>query len=918
MAENTPKLAYLLDPLFQIENVNGKPLVGGYIEVYYAGTNEKYITYQNFDFTQNPFKIPLGSDGRAVVLAQTEQAYDVYVRDSFGNLVFSRLNIAPGGAGGVAFGMTKVSHDDTLTGNGTQLSPLGVSPLTNLAVDETMTAYEATVEGKESLVLGVNGDWFNSAISGISNDFVTNETFSACCSAVKGGLDNKVDLSALNNYYTKTETWNTFLPRSGLDLSNYYTTAQTYNKYEIEDRLDGKQDKLTFGYDENSAISSINNSALAAGQGGDTTPWISGAKILADTQTMTDNMIIQVLSSFTLSGNKNHCIAVKGGVYRFPNKWEIGSGIAETNFFMPQSSMSGYLPISSFSSYTASVASNLENNWNYTNSAYGLSINNFYNKLDISAFSSWSADLDLSGDYIPTSASGNFYPMTGNPSGFLTAHQDLSDYATTSIVNNISSYFSGEIDNKLDKSESGNYYPMTGNPSGFLTAHQSLTDYYKKTETSSKEEISAAIAAIPLGDEEVNNVVHNNSATWNNVVNKLDATAYHELTAGTNIDIQNYVISSKDWTNEIKEASANAFNEATAQIPEPFDPTYISGQIDNKLNKSDSANFYPMTGNPSGFLTAHQDLSDYYKKTETSSKEELSAMFAQLSADETYTLVPGYNIGISSDDNLKQTTIYYTGTNGDEEVNNVVRQYSAAGTWLTAHQDISNLMPKSDSAKFYPMTGNPSGFLTAHQSLANYYTKTDTSSKQEISAALQYVSANAGHTYTGDDPIYVNNETNHIGITGEALSAGPNIDIFASGGYVVISATGGGGQGAIYNGISPIDVNNTTHQISAKGVSFGVQEPLFFVQDDNQAVIIGCSAGGGGGTTYTGDAQGALDEVYANSGVWLTAHQSLTDYQTTAAMTGYVPVSNVPYSIVYTASLPATPDANTLYLIPEA
>lgn len=535
MAENTPKLAYLLDPLFQIENVNGKPLVGGYIEVYYAGTNEKYITYQNFDFTQNPFKIPLGSDGRAVVLAQTEQAYDVYVRDSFGNLVFSRLNIAPGGAGGVAFGMTKVNHDDTLTGNGTQLSPLGVSPLTNLAVDETMTAYEATVEGKESLVLGVNGEWFNSAISGISNDFVTNETFSACCSAVKGGLDNKVDLSALNNYYTKTETWNTFLPRSGFDLSNYYTTAQTYNRYEIEDRLDGKQDKLTFGYDENSAISSINYSALAGGQGGDTTPWISGAKILADTQTLTDNMIVQVLSSFTLSGNKNHCIAVKGGVYRFPNKWEIASGIAETNYFMPQSSMSGYLPTSSFTSYTASIASNLENNWNYTNSAYGLSINNFYNKLDISAFSSWSAN--LSNEYLAKSESGNFYPMvgnpsgfltehqdlsyisgkiddkldttalenlsgefypmTGNPSGFLTQHQDLNDYATTSIVNNISSYLSGEIDNKLDKTESGNYYPMTGNPSGFLTSHQSLTDYYKKTETSSKQEISAAIAAIP-------------------------------------------------------------------------------------------------------------------------------------------------------------------------------------------------------------------------------------------------------------------------------------------------------------------------------------------------------------------------------------------------------------------------------------
>ena len=284
------------------------------------------------------------------------------------------------------------------------------------------------------------------------------------------------------------------------------------------------------------------------------------------------------------------------------------------------------------------------------------------------------------------------------------------------------------------------------------------------------------------------------------------------------------------------------------------------------------------------------------------------------------------------------------------------------------------------------------------------YNKTDTSSKQEISAALQYVSANAGHTYSGIAPIQVDNVNNQISITGESLSAGPGIDMFSSGGYVVISANGGGGEGAIYTGISPIDVNNTTHQISAKGVSFGVQSPLFFVQDDNEAVIIGCSAGGGGttelistgfrqlvpaensistssqlidgivrdtsilrrpmggmayggtttsvtnynaygldfsshfhgndsaeidtsfsigwinchdvidsvetsasawndttevvqtnsaswgqggGTTYTGDAQGALDEVYSNSGVWLTAHQDWTNTITAASSYAY-------------------------------
>ena len=108
--------------------------------------------------------------------------------------------------------------------------------------------------------------------------------------------------------------------------------------------------------------------------------------------------------------------------------------------------------------------------------------------------------------------------------------------------------------------------------------------------------------------------------------------------AGENISIYNQgeqlYISSKDWTNDIANASANAYNEAISQIPASFDPTYLSAQIDNKLNSSDFtawqngqyttdlqtiegqisnkldtssfstviANFYPAS-NPLGFIT---------------------------------------------------------------------------------------------------------------------------------------------------------------------------------------------------------------------------------------------------------------------------------------------------------------------------
>lgn len=46
-------------------------------------------------------------------------------------------------------------------------------------------------------------------------------------------------------------------------------------------------------------------------------------------------------------------------------------------------------------------------------------------------------------------------------------------------------------------------------------------------------------------------------------------------------------------------------------------------------------------------------------------------------------------------------------------------------------------------------------------------------------------------------------------------------------------------KGEDYNGIDPIVVNNNTREISAHHKPLGVQDPLFFAQDDEEATIIG-------------------------------------------------------------------------------
>ena len=42
---------------------------------------------QNFDGAMNPFRIPLNADGRVVMLADPSLTYDVYIRNSYGDLV---------------------------------------------------------------------------------------------------------------------------------------------------------------------------------------------------------------------------------------------------------------------------------------------------------------------------------------------------------------------------------------------------------------------------------------------------------------------------------------------------------------------------------------------------------------------------------------------------------------------------------------------------------------------------------------------------------------------------------------------------------------------------------------------------------------------------------------------------------------
>ena len=152
--------SYLLAPTFQFVNSAGKPITGGWMEVYIHGTRTKYYCCSDWDGTLHPFKIPLDSLGSNIVLASPAFAYDVYVYNRFGSLIMSRYNVIPstGGASGVIpVDITIESQDETVdvTVSGTTYN-LSISG----TIDKLDTVSADVEELKDIIASGlVQSDW---------------------------------------------------------------------------------------------------------------------------------------------------------------------------------------------------------------------------------------------------------------------------------------------------------------------------------------------------------------------------------------------------------------------------------------------------------------------------------------------------------------------------------------------------------------------------------------------------------------------------------------------------------------------------------------------------------------------------------------------------------------------------------------
>lgn len=158
-------LAYLFDPAFEFTNTAGKPLTGGYIELYVHGTRNKYYAYSDWNGTLHPFQIPLDGLGANIVLVSPQFTYDAYIYSKYGTLQMSRYNVSPVGVGEVSVsGINEiVSNDGTVDvsqyGDTFNLSVPDITAVSGLVedVEELNAAVTAIQEDIENLSTAVSG-----------------------------------------------------------------------------------------------------------------------------------------------------------------------------------------------------------------------------------------------------------------------------------------------------------------------------------------------------------------------------------------------------------------------------------------------------------------------------------------------------------------------------------------------------------------------------------------------------------------------------------------------------------------------------------------------------------------------------------------------------------------------------------------
>lgn len=419
-----------------------------------------------------------------------------------------------------------------------------------------------------------------------------------------------------------------------------------------------------------------------------------------------------------------------------------------------------------------------------------------------------------------------FYPATSNPSGYLTAHQDISNKLDTTAFSTVSGDFltavpseyvtentlqsglSSKLDSTAFSTVSSNF--LTAVPEGYATTSQ-LSDV--SGDITALIPSTAGLASETYVNEQTSGKLNKSEISFYNDGHTTYATAisgkeiYAELTNFAKYDINGNSLTDKAAKKDLTATSA----AITAMIP---------------------TDYYPNT-NPSGFITG-VDLSNYATTSDLQTVSgEITAMIPtaltgdyldKASADTLYYGIDnpsGFITGVPADmattgdiadmaqsisetyqpiGNYQTAGNYYSASNPSGFITGVDLTPYQTTAGMTAYQSAGDYLTTADSAEFYT-TANESGFITgvdltpyqltadmtAYQPAGDYLTTGD--------SANFYTTANESGFITGVD---LSPYQTTAGMTAYANSAGVTGTAqygLTTAGWTEISAAGGGVSG---------------------------------------------------------------------------------------------------------------------------
>lgn len=521
-------------PLFaletQFQTKDGRNNTGGWLKVFLAATDDPATTYSDYNGTLNPEKIVLDDDGRAIVICDKSKAYRLEVYDINGMLLWTEEPVYCSGTGGGGVSITKVistdgsiSIDESVAGSTTTYD-IGLAPRDSDEFLEWIkcseedcgsTWYPVYQEGTMETEAGQGVKVHKGQLYHFTNTFyvdpdgtgITYDTFKVnmyCNDEIVDSRNFDIDTSV--NDAVQCEFSTDVIPAddghvyfkltipSTCEVTGEVQAHRIYSGINAVPGTCATKQWVSEGFQPLSGMSSYVPYSAVNGNTANQITGINGSAIAGSLDSATVSSIASsVASAYTESAFSS-----------------ISSWTAEFSSISSkadQSALTAYQPVSAMSGYATEA---------YVDAMVG-------DKLDATASSLFLTglpdDLATTGDVasavsgkLDKSASGEFYPMTGNPSGFLTAHQSLAGYATEQYVG---SAVSSKLDTSAFASASAGFAPT-----GDYAYNSSLSAYYPA---------SASGAFQPSGNYQTAGDYAFNSS----VSSKLDASASGNFVANS-------------------------------------------------------------------------------------------------------------------------------------------------------------------------------------------------------------------------------------------------------------------------------------------------------------------------------------------------------------------------------------------------